>query len=161
MKLLIIGLDTTINPSQNGRFTYAVGVRETLLYYRKAGWTTIGITQETTNQQNIAQCLFKQRYLLELFPNLNAIVVCTDPEGQQCYLVWRNHFYDVSQEFPELQGTYRQPNPGIIHYLLAVLKPSNVWMIGNEKIDQKTAINAAISFMPAATTFEKYSNQNN
>ena len=161
MKLLIIGLNTTLNPSQNGRFTYAVGVQETLCYYRKAGWTTIGITQETTNQQNIAQCLFKQRYLLNLFSNLNAIAVCTDSEGQQCYLVWRNHFYDVSQEFSELQGTYRQPNPGMIHYLLAVLKPSDIWMIGNEKIDKQTAINAAISFRPAATTFEKYSNQNN
>lgn len=129
------------------------GVKEGLAYYynQVPRWELIGISNQdeiATENKSIEDAIAQMQYTLELLPQLSAIYLCPDFEGNVCYKVNRN---DVSNVRLLLEGKFKFRKPGAgmifeagIDFSLDLTKS---WMIGDRSEDEQVAAAAGLNFM--------------
>lgn len=109
-----------------------------------------------TNQQGVKwgyksleSCIEEQQQTLELFPQLQYILLCPD-NGQTCWKVDRDGAVDVTD--PELSGSYRKPGTGMLVEAIAGLPPfeENWFFIGDRDSDKEAAQAAGFGFIWAS-----------
>jgi histidinol phosphatase-like enzyme len=98
------------------------------------------------------------------FLNLNLgfpadfFLACPDAEGQECWVWqtsesgWLEPIERIEVNFPDLVGTYRKPNPGMLHAAIRLItarygeSPTSVEFIGDHHTDEAAAKAAGIPY---------------
>lgn len=112
------------------------------------GWTIIGIVN--VNQSHIEDAIAQQRCVLEKFPHVFRVYLCSNPDRQTAYRVMRNSWSRVERgKF----DSFWKPDKGMIHlaiadFIMSGMSPDSTYlMTGNTAIDQQCAAAAKINFL--------------
>lgn len=171
-KILLLDLDGTIRETISGK-TFINdpldqkpinGATFAIDYYHRSGWKIIGITNQAgvaAGHKSLENAINEQSHTLNMFPHLDSIYLCPDFKGEECYRVSRSKDWpeqvhsirSIDDEHPELIGTFRKPNPGMIRAALLDLNGLNTdddcLLVGDRIEDEEAASNAGIRFLGA------------
>ena len=165
MKLLLLDLDGTLRepasrenfPQHPKDFICIPGASEALNNYLRNGYIAVGITNQggvAAGYKSLKDCFVEQEFTFSLFPQLESILFCPDFEGQQCYRCYcGEQTFDVSSKYPDLLGTYRKPNPGMLNIAINSNEAdlNDCLMVGDRPEDEGAANAAGIKFIWADT----------
>lgn len=163
-KILFVDIDGTLTETISGHpfkqhprdVSVMDGADKAIAYYGSQGWKIIGISNQGGIEKgfkSIQQTILEMRYTLSLIPQLQEIYFCPDFEGKQCYCInpSEEHAHDFGNLFPDYQGTFRKPSPGMIRLAMnfADNEITEIWMVGDRPEDEACAAAANINFCPA------------
>ena len=161
LNILFADLDGTLRePASGDKFIndptdqqVIEGVREAIAYYHSQKWLIIGVTNQAgvaKGYKSLESALEEQQITLDLISQLQGIYLCPDFEGNSCWLVDRAfQELDISNQYPELKGTYRKPGSGMVRAALSKFKanPADCWMVGDRPEDKLCAEAAGVNFV--------------
>lgn len=167
MKLLILDKDGTLIRSRSGKqFVQAPddqellpGVYSTLQRWRDEGWKMAIASNQAgvaAKHKTLEEAIEELRYCLYLgSPMIEVGCLCPDFKGLECYEVWKHALFtpkDRGEKYEKLQGTYRKPNPGMLHYLISQFHrlpgdgSMEVLYVGDRPEDEAAALAAGVGF---------------
>ncbi|MGC9527842.1 MAG: HAD-IIIA family hydrolase [Limnospira sp.] len=160
MKILFLDCDGTIRTPLSGEtfpqhprdFQIMTGADRAITYYHYEGWICYGLSNQggVPQYKSLAAAIAESRYTLELFPELQAILIAP-ADGSDCWKTERDgKTRKISGKYAAI-ANYRKPAPGMIEYLLMLHEadPADCWMVGDRAEDEEAAGNAGINFMNA------------
>ena len=161
MKILFLDLDGTVRKTKSGATfindpydqELIPGVQDAIA--RHHNWLIIGITNQGgvgAGYKSLESCILEQQQTLKLISAMSCIYFCPD-DGQKCFLVCDNNspisYLEIAR--PDLKGSFRKPNPGMIKLALERQKSDKsiiqYMMVGDRTEDQECAANANIPFL--------------
>lgn len=166
MNLLMLDIDGTLTETLSGNefkkhsrdSKIMAGADKAIAHYKKCEWKIFGISNQggvEAKHKTLESAIEEMEYTLHLFPELSAIYFCPDSKGEKLYSVWKSRVtIEVSAIVPELIGTYRKPNAGMLNYVMNELEEEGeelkrIWYIGDRPEDKKAATNAGVNFLHA------------
>lgn len=154
-RLLLLDLDGTIREPLNGeKFIQhprdqriIKGADKALAHYHTEEWLIIGISNQggvAALHKTLEDALEEQRYTLEMLPQMQEILICTEypPKDNYCYIVTRKNLL-VCDNYSQ----YRKPGTGMIQCGIERTNPVQVWMVGDRHEDEAAANAAGVNFM--------------
>ena len=163
-KILFVDLDGTIRRPKSGeKFIQSPidqepipGAKEAIAKYASEGYLIVGVTNQggvAAGHKSLEDCIKEQQKTLNLFPQIHSILFCPDFEGNKCYRCYKQTFFECSNKYPDLIGTYRKPGSGMIAHVLISTEadPSECVMVGDRPENREAAEAAEVSFIEAET----------
>lgn len=150
MRILFCSIKGTLTEATSSNIKILQGANKALEHYQKDGWKIIGINSEVAEIGHLEEMIAEMTNTLELFPQMQCIYICPDPEGKVLLLVSRNHCLQVGEP-SAYKGHFKKPQPGMILHAIAVNdgEKEKSWYIGDRPEDEAAATNAGINFMAA------------
>jgi len=164
-RILFCDLDGTLRRPLSGEtfakhprdYEIIPGTHDLLAKAITDGWQIHGISNQggvAAGHKSLEACVDEMFYSMKLFPHLTSILFCPDFQGQRCLHVYRTNIYyinelaNISEEFPELVGSFRKPKSGMLEVILKRYKipQDKCLMVGDREEDKKAAENANVPF---------------
>ena len=163
-KIIFLDLDGTVRETKSGAkfindpFDQELiqGVSFWLKKFRKEGFILVGITNQggiAAGYKSLESAISEQKFTLQLAPQIDSILFCSDFEGEQCFMVNRQVSTQITAEnFPFIaigNMRFRKPEPGMIEFILANnegVDREQCLMFGDRAEDEECARNAGINF---------------
>jgi D-glycero-D-manno-heptose 1,7-bisphosphate phosphatase len=170
MKTLFLDLDGTVRePASGAKFIsrpydqrIIEGANDALEYYHSKKWKIIGITNQggvAAGHKTLLDALVEQRITMGLLPQLEAIYLCPDWEGNLCYIVLgpmvsdykeidRRDWFAPNDKDRLLYNSFRKPGSGMIEMAMDDYGcGTETWFVGDREEDALAAAGAGIKFM--------------
>lgn len=133
-RLLLVDCDGTIREPMSGKifienpFDQKIieGADTALSWYQDKGWEIVGVSNQggvAAGHKSLEDAIREQKYTLELFPQVDSILICPDFKGEYCWWIQSGEAtfavhldagYGTSNSGKGLNGLYRKPNPGML-----------------------------------------------